>query len=242
MSSVGLALSLKISTSGPNYCCIVTELYRYRSDGGKEGCERVTAHNEAMALGYLGSLLGVVMVIPQIVRILRHPQLRGVSTLSWAISALACLAWLTYGMRTNSPPQIPGNVLLISGAVAVALLAADDRSRRARATTLGTAAAAVVAVSWLLPAHFVGYVGFSIGLCSTWPQLYDSIGNWRAHANSSVAVSTWVVRLASQLCWLGYAVRATDVPVFVSACVSLTLAATLVALELAARAPLTQTA
>lgn len=226
----------------PKYCCIVTDLYRYRVALAEEGYGQVTAHNEALALGYLGSLLGVIMVIPQIVRILRHPQLRGVSTLSWALSALACLAWLTYGVRTNSPPQVPGNVLLISGAIAVALLAADNRPRRARAAALGTAAAAVVAVSWLIPAHLVGYVGFSIGLCSTWPQLYDSLGNWRAHANSGVAVSTWVVRLGSQLCWLGYAIRSTDVPVFVSACVSLTLAAILVALETAARAPLPQTA
>lgn len=242
MSRVGRGLSLKISDLRPKYCCIVTALYRYRRDDGQEGCEQVTAHSEAFALGYLGSLFGVAMVIPQIVRILRHPGLGGVSTLSWALSALGCLAWLTYGVRTNSTPQVPGNVLLISGAIAVTLLADDDRSRRARATALGAAAAAVVAVSCILPAHLVGYLGFTIGLCAVWPQLFESIGNWRARASSGVSVSTWVIRLGSQVCWLGYAVRASDVPVFVSACVSLTLAAVLVALETAARAPLPQTA
>ena len=197
----------------------------------------MTPHDTALLLGYVGSLFGVVMVVPQIVRILRHPGLRGVSTVSWALSALGCLAWLTYGLRTDSPPQIPGNMALISGAVAVVLLAAADRSRRHRALVLGGIAAGVLAVSWTIPAHLVGYVGFSIGLVSIWPQLYDSVGNWRARANSSVSVSTWVLRVASQVCWLGYAVMASDVPVFVSACVSLTLAVVLVALETAARAP-----
>lgn len=197
----------------------------------------MTAHDEALLLGYVGSFFGVVMVVPQIVRILRHPGLRGVSTLSWSLSALGCLAWLTYGLRTDSAPQIPGNVLLISGAISVALLAAADRSRRSRMLGLGCAASAVLAISWLMPAHEVGYLGFAIGLFSTWPQLYDSVGNWRARVNSSVSVSTWALRVASQLCWLGYAIRASDVPVFVSACVSLTLAVVLVALETAARAP-----
>jgi uncharacterized protein with PQ loop repeat len=197
----------------------------------------VTGHDTALALGYLGSFFGVVMVIPQIVRILRHPDLQGVSTLSWALSALGCLAWLTYGLRTDSPPQIPGNVLLISGAITVVLLAVANRSRRQRAFSVSAAAGAVLVVAWVMPAHLVGYIGFSIGLVATWPQLYESVGNWRARITSGVSVSTWVLRVASQLCWLGYAIRASDVPVFVSACVSLTLAAVLVALESAARVP-----
>lgn len=197
----------------------------------------MTVHDEALLLGYVGSFFGVVMVVPQIVRILRHPGLRGVSTLSWSLSTLGCLAWLTYGLRTGSAPQIPGNLLLITGATAVALLAAADRPRSARMLRLGGAACVVLAIAWLMPAHEVGYVGFSIGLISAWPQLYDSVGNWRAHVTSSVSVSTWALRLASQMCWLGYAIRASDVPVFVSACVSLTLAVVLVALETAARAP-----
>lgn len=197
----------------------------------------MTVHDEALLLGYVGSFFGVVMVVPQIVRILRHPGLRGVSTLSWSLSTLGCLAWLTYGLRTGSAPQIPGNLLLITGTTAVALLAAADRPRSARMLRLGGAACVVLAIAWLMPAHEVGYVGFSIGLISAWPQLYDSVGNWRAHVTSSVSVSTWALRLASQMCWLGYAIRASDVPVFVSACVSLTLAVVLVALETAARAP-----
>ena len=72
----------------------------------------MSAHALAVGLGYTGATLGVAMVVPQIVRIVRHPSLTGVSPLSWALSTFACLAWLTYGLRTSATPQIPGNVLL----------------------------------------------------------------------------------------------------------------------------------
>lgn len=197
----------------------------------------MTPHDTALAFGYLGSVLGVVMVVPQIVRILRHPQLPGVSTLSWSLTALACSTWLIYGLRTGSTPQIPGNVLLVSGAVAVVLLAPARHSRLARVATISAAGVAAIVLAWLIPGHDVGYLGFSIGLFSTWPQLYDSVGNWRARISSGVSVSTWVLRIGSQLCWLAYAIGASDLPVFISACVSLTLAGLLVSFEVAARVP-----
>ena len=190
-----------------------------------------------MSLGYLGSVFGVVMVVPQIARILRHPTLTGVSASSWAMTTVACLAWLSYGIRTASMPQIPGNLLLVTGAVAVVLLVPAEWSRGRRGAALAAAAGGVLAVSWLVPPHVTGYVAFSIGLCASWPQLYDSIGNWRARITSGVAVSTWALRIGSQVCWLAFGVLSRDVPVLISACVVLTSALCLVALEVAARSP-----
>lgn len=192
-------------------------------------------HDLVLSFGYIGSVIGVVMVVPQIVRILRYPTLTGVSPSSWAITTVACLTWLTYGIRTSSMPQIPGNILLIAGAVAVVLLAPAEISRRKRAALLLLASAAVLAIAWLVPAHVTGYVAFVVGLGANWPQLYDSVGNWKAGINSGVSVTTWVLRVASQVCWLTYAVLTGDVPVAVSAGLLLSTAALLVVLEVAAR-------
>jgi uncharacterized protein with PQ loop repeat len=195
----------------------------------------VTIHDLAVALGYLGAALGVLMVVPQIVRIVRHPSLAGVSPLSWSMTSMACLNWLIYGLRTDATPQIPGNVLLVSGAVVVVLLIHHPVSRARRAALLATTNAVLVAIAFIIPADTVGYFAFGIGLFAGLPQLADSIANWRGHINSGVSVGAWALRISSQSCWLAYAIGTTDLAVGISACVVLSTAIAMVCLELAAR-------
>ena len=171
------------------------------------------------------------MVVPQILRTLAHPTLGGVSPVAWSMTVLGCSMWLTYGIRTMTVPQIPGNVLLVSGAVAVVLLVPSPTSRRRRAATLGSVWAAFVAVALVVPPHLVGYIAVSIGFVSAWPQVYDSVVTWRAGARSGVSITTWSIKAVSQMCWLSYALLAADVPVTISATVALGTAVTLVGLE-----------
>jgi len=192
-------------------------------------------HELANMAGYLGSTFGVVMVVPQVARIARHPRLPGVSAISWSVTAIACLSWLIYGIRTNSPPQIPGNILLVTGATLVVLMVPVSLARSRRALSLGGVAAVVVAASCALPAHMVGYLAFSIGLFSSLPQVAESIANYRTRTTSGVSMTTWLLRMASQFCWLAYAFGVLDLPVMISACVNIAGASTLIALEYAAR-------
>jgi uncharacterized protein with PQ loop repeat len=197
----------------------------------------MTTHEIAFGFGYLGAALGVAMVVPQIVRIARHPSLPGVSPISWALTAFGCILWLTYGIRTGALPQLPGNFLLICGAMAVALLVKSPISRARRAMLLALGGGLLETTALVIPAQGVGYLAFAVGTVSTWPQLYDSIGNWRAHINSGVSLSTWALRIASQVCWLAYALGTSDAPVAVGACVAGLTGVVMIALESAARAP-----
>jgi len=194
----------------------------------------MTVHSLALVLAYTGATLGVLMVVPQILRTLAHPSLGGVSPVAWSMTVLACSMWLTYGVRTMTVPQIPGNILLVSGAVAVVLLVPSRVSRRRRAGTLAAVWSGFVTVALLVPAHMVGYIAVSVGFVSAWPQVYDSVSTWRAGARSGVSITTWSLKSVSQLCWLSYALLAADVPVAISATVALGTSATLVALESAA--------
>jgi uncharacterized protein with PQ loop repeat len=191
----------------------------------------MTVHALALVLAYTGATLGVLMVVPQILRTLAHPSLGGVSPVAWSMTALGCSMWLTYGVRTMTVPQIPGNILLVSGAVAVVLLVPSRVSRRRRAGTLAAVWAGFVTVALLVPAHMVGYIAVSIGFVSAWPQVYDSVSTWRAGARSGVSITTWSLKSVSQLCWLSYALLAADVPVAIAATVALGTSTTLVALE-----------
>lgn len=197
----------------------------------------MTTHEIAFGFGYLGAALGVAMVVPQIVRIVRHPSLPGVSPISWALTVFACLLWMTYGLRSGALPQVPGNVLLVCGAIAVVLLVKSPTSRARRGLLLALGAGLLELTAWVIPPEGVGYVAFAVGTVSTWPQVYDSVGNWRAHINSGVSLSTWGLRIASQVCWLAYAVGTSDLPVGIGACVAGLTGVAMVALETAARAP-----
>ena len=197
----------------------------------------MTTHDIAFGFGYLGAALGVAMVVPQIVRIVRHSSLPGVSPISWALTVFGCSLWLTYGLRSGALPQVPGNMLLICGATAVVLLMKSPTSRGRRAVLLALGAGLLEAAALVIPTQGIGYLAFGIGTVSTWPQLYDSVGNWRAHVNSGVSLSTWGLLIASQVCWLTYGLGTSDLPVGIGACVALLTGVAMVTLETAARAP-----
>ena len=178
-------------------------------------------HSSALALAYLGSALGVAMVAPQILRIVRHPHLPGVSVWRWSITVVACSLWLTYGVRSGSLPQIPGNILLISGAVAIVLLVPTAWGRRRRALALAAVTTAgVIASTWLSAAE-VGFLAFGIGLCGMWPQVYETVWRRRGLGPSSLSLTSTGLGMVSQLLWLMFAVLTLDVPVIVAAIVAL---------------------
>jgi len=195
----------------------------------------VSSQALAIGLGYTGATLGVAMVVPQIVRIVRHPSLPGVSPVSWAMSVFGCLAWLTFGIRTDAAPQIPGNVLFAAGAIACVLLINAPMPRGRRGLLLFVGSAVLLATVWVIPAESVGYLATVIGLSSMWPQLYDTVGNWRGHITSGVSLTTYALRMASQVCWLSYAVGTHDMPVGVGASLALVIATATLVLEAAAR-------
>lgn len=179
----------------------------------------MTTHSLAVTIAYVASVVGVITVVPQILRTVRHPHMGGVAPLSWAISVVACTAWVTYGVRAGVAPQIPGNVLLISGSAAIVLLVPSTLSRSRRALLLLTAVLAVVSVSTRLAPETVGYLAFGIGLFSAWPQVFATLRGRREAAG--VSLTTFSLRTAAALGWLSYAVLARDVPVLLSATVML---------------------
>jgi uncharacterized protein with PQ loop repeat len=183
----------------------------------------------AAATGYLGSALGVTMVVPQILRTLRDRQLPGVSALSWALTAIACTTWLFYGIRTAEVPQIPGNVLLVSGAVAVVLLVPSRTTRGIRALGLVVAAASIGLLAFVAPAAVIGGLGGMIGVVSGLPQLVRSLR--RTSAASAVSPLTWGLRVASQASWLSYGLMLHDFVVVLSATFLLTNALAVLLLE-----------
>jgi uncharacterized protein with PQ loop repeat len=176
----------------------------------------VTPHELGTMLGYMGAALGVSMVIPQVVRTLANRKLTGVSALSWAMLAFACTGWMLYGLKAHEMVQVPGNVLLVSGAVAVVLLVPARMPIPARVLSLAAGLSTYVWFASVVPAAITVSVAIAIGLSSSIPQVLQSLRR-SAHARSAVSLSTWWMRVASQACWLAFALIVHEWVVLVSA-------------------------
>ncbi|MFC6239139.1 PQ-loop domain-containing transporter [Longivirga aurantiaca] len=187
------------------------------------------------ALAYLGSAIGVAMVIPQILRIVRHPHMGGVSPWTWAITVVSCTTWIAYGVRTGSMPQIPGNILLVSGAVAIVLLVPAAWSRAVRAVGLALTTVAMVLVSTLLEPEVAGFFALAIGLTGMWPQVFETVWLRRGMGPSAISLTSQLLKVVSQLCWLAFAVLTLDVPVLVAAIMTLSTNFVITGVEMARR-------
>ena len=187
-------------------------------------------HSLALACGYFGSVLGVLMVIPQIVRTLKNRTLPGVSAMTWALTALSCLTWMLYGFRADEPPQIPGNFLMVIGAAFVAVAVVSTVPAWSRGVRLALLAALVIIAAVALPPPAVGFLAFGIGLISAVPQTVRSIIGRRS-PSSGVSVSAWFLRGAAQVFWLIFAVIQHDVVITISAIFLLSSCVLLVAVE-----------
>lgn len=192
-------------------------------------------HTFALALAYLGSAIGVVMVMPQILRIVANPHLAGVSPWAWALTSVSCTLWLTYGLRSGSLPQIPGNVLLIAGAVAIVLLVPAGWSRSRRSLALGGGVLTLVLASTQLSPQDVGFLAFGIGLFGMWPQVYETVWARRGLGPSAISLTSIGLKIASQVSWLTFAVLTTDLPVAVAGVMSLTTNGIVASVELGRR-------
>ncbi|MCW2528065.1 MAG: hypothetical protein JWM76_2925 [Pseudonocardiales bacterium] len=189
-------------------------------------------------VGYLGATIGVCMVIPQIARTYRNRALGGVSVLSWALSGLSSFTWLLYGVRAAETPQIPGNVLTVSGAMVIALAVPSPVGRSRRAVAIALPAAVLIALAATTPPTALGFVAFGIGIVSMLPQTLRSLRSTGDEV-SAVSVLTWILFGVSQACWLIYALVVHDLVVTISACWIMASALAIVSSELRQRRRLT---
>ncbi len=184
----------------------------------------------ANAAGYIGAALSVGMVVPQLIRTLRHPSLGGVSAMSWLITGACCFTWLLYGVKGQVWPQIPGNALLVPGAAAIVLAVPARLTMAWRGALLTATAGVLILVAVLARADVLGYLAFALTLVAATPQVLTSVRRHQAE-RSAVSIPSWLMRGGSQVFWLCYGLILHNGPTALSAVVVLVSVAVVVAIE-----------
>ena len=163
-------------------------------------------------LGGMGTLVGLVRALPQLVRLARQRDAHGVSLDTAATSSIVSFGWATYGVWTDQPP-----VALATGAsgivfAGVAVLAVRYGRRPSELRT-----APVWLVVLFVAAAAQGSTGLGVllpisVLVANVPQI---LAVFRESDLAGLSAATWVLSATDGLVWGTYAIVADDRPILV---------------------------
>lgn len=178
----------------------------------------------------VGTAIGLIRGLPQLVRLLRSGNAHGVSLDSAATTSVVSFSWAAYGVLTSQ-----GAVALASASTGVIFamiaLAALRYGRSIRELR--------VAPLWFLALTAVGGIGgvralgaiLALGiLVANLPQVRIA---WREPDLSGLSLGTWLLSMAEALTWGTYGLVAPDRAILTNGLLQLLTSGAVVALRLA---------
>ncbi|WP_129670759.1 hypothetical protein [Candidatus Chloroploca sp. Khr17] len=181
-------------------------------------------------LGALGTLIGLVRAMPQLVLLLRTRHAYGVSVDTAATSSLVSFGWATYGLWTNQ-----FYVSLATGASGVVFAIITVLALRFGRRVREFAIAPVWLVVLLLAAGLGGTTGLGMilpvsVLAANVPQLWVAS---REGNLADVSLGTWLLSMADGLVWGLYTLIQPDMAIMIFAGLQLATSGVIVAMKLA---------
>ncbi len=185
------------------------------------------------ALGALGTCIGLVRAVPQLVRLLRRRGAFGVSVDTAGTSAVVGFGWVTYGLLTAQP-----YVSLATGASAVTFtliaLAALRYGREVRELRITPLWFAVLSLGVVLAGkNGLGLILPVSVLVANVPQLWIA---WREDNLADLSLGTWLLSVSDGLVWEMYTLIRHDVPIMVFGLLQLTTSGLIVGLKVGRKA------
>jgi uncharacterized protein with PQ loop repeat len=183
----------------------------------------------ASLLGSVGTVIGLVRAVPQLIRLLRAREAYGVSLDTAATSSIVSFGWAIYGVLTNQPyvSFATGSSGLIFAMITFFAMRFGRNIREFK-----------VAPFWLgvlvLAGIFVGKSGLGIALpisvlVANIPQLWVA---FREDNLADLSLGTWVLSITDGLVWGGYSLIQQDFSIMIFAVFQLTSSGLIVALKL----------
>lgn len=165
-------------------------------------------------LGTIGTILGLIRAMPQLVRLLRAREAFGVSVDTAATSAICSFGWVAYGVLTNQffftlSSGLTGSIF------ALITLFALRFGRRMNELK--------VAPIWFAVLLLAGVVGGKYGLglvlaisvlVANLPQVWLA---WKESDLTDLSLGTWSISTVEGLTWLSYSILQQDLAITVSA-------------------------
>lgn len=181
---------------------------------------------------FIGTAIGLVRALPQLLRLLRARDARGVSVDTAGTSSVVSGAWTTYGLLTGQAAvaAASGASAVMFGAVTVVALRFGRRLGEMRTTAV-----------WLLTLLVVALAGGAGGLGVLLPvsvlvaNLPQLLVAWREPDLTGLSLGTWMLSVLEAAVWGAYGLLAGDQSILVYGTLQLTTSGAIVGLRLAKR-------
>ena len=185
--------------------------------------------NIASVFGSVGTVIGLIRAVPQLIRLLRAREAYGVSLDTAATSSIVSFGWAAYGILTGQPyvSFATGSSGLIFALITFFAMRFGRNIREFK-----------VAPIWLgillLAGIFVGKNGLGIALpisvlAANIPQLWVA---YKERNLADLSLGTWVLSITDGLVWGTYSLIEQDISIMIFAFFQLTTSGLIVALKL----------
>jgi uncharacterized protein with PQ loop repeat len=164
-------------------------------------------------LGFVGTIIGLVRAVPQLVRLLRARGAFGVSVDTAATSSIVSLGWAVYGLLTGQTYVVlaTGSSGLIFAVITVMALRYGRSLREFRVAPLWLVV--LLVTGFVFGTNVLGIVLALSALVSNIPQILVA---YREDNLKGLSLGTWLLSLSDGLVWGTYALLQQDVSIIAS--------------------------
>lgn len=163
----------------------------------------------ADVVGWVAVCVGMVVAVPQLVRLARTRKVDGLSLTSWRSILAMNIAWLAHGVRLDALALILTNSLGLCSTLSVLYLLSRQFRRRLVPLLLPSlaVAAAMIAVDHILGSAAYGLAAISIALVSNLGQSMQLV---RAPHVTGVSPLFVTMAVVNQAVWIAWGLLARD--------------------------------
>jgi len=183
----------------------------------------------AAILGIIGTAIGIVRALPQLIRLLRNRRAHGVSVDTAATSSIVSFGWATYGILTGQPfvSLATGSSGIIFALITLFALRFGRHVREFRI-------APIWFVVLLLAGVVAGHEGLGIALpvsvlAANLPQVWVA---YKEPNLEELSLGTWLFSMCDGLTWGVYSLIQHDIAIMVFGALQFTTSGIIVSLKL----------
>lgn len=172
--------------------------------------------------GWAGTLTGITLGLPQVLRLLRTGRVDGLSVTAWQAFLVVNLIWTAHGLRIGQAPQVLTSALSLCSTVPILCLTARERQRHVPAVLLPglLVAGALICVDHLFGSAAFGTAAIIPAIVANAGQSLELIRSPRIGGVSPLFLTLAVL---NQGLWLSWAIMVPDTGTMIVAAVTGTI-------------------
>jgi len=170
----------------------------------------------AELVGWVGTLTGVVLGLPQLVRLARTRSVDGLSLVAWQAMLALNIGWAAHAITIGQPPQFVASALALLTTVPILHLMVQQLGRNSFLTLVpGLALAAVmILIDQAFGSGVYGVVAIIPAVLSGAGQ---SVAIVRAQHVRGVSTPFLVLEVVNQFIWVAWAILVADLGTIIAA-------------------------